>query len=522
MSYVLTKLNETGETDRRRGSGRPRSVKDQDVVDQLNKLFAIQEDQPPGSNLSVRVMSQRIGVAISSVRRVIKEDLKPRAQLNVQMAKRFLDILRVDENASGDEIRWGAKRRIMEVLEAYEVLCGNKRRKNHDKHREEGFQSRVTGGGGGRGSGFTCPKETFAEFFGPNNPFETFNMDRPGQKASEKPSHENVDDLLDSFGFRGSRVGDGDSNSRRSSSKGSSSQGQSKPKSQDPPIEHDLYVTLEELQEGCEKKMMITRKMTGIDGKTKQESKLLIVNIKPGCKSGTRITFEGEGDRGSRGNPTDVVFIIRDEPHPLFKREGSDIRYTAKISIQEGKAVCSTKPSGEELPTFNSLFPDVKSHYVPSEKAVSDEDIAFLHAKLKELNVNCPMKNWYLHLEPEFKGPVAPSIEDFTTLYLRDPAEFFSALCLSPEGILQVQRDTTGQQQNPMWNFLRKNRITASNFGVILSAVRRQSYPPSLYRLCEGYDLSTRDAIIRGQVHEDHAIRENEKKKGIKVTQTEL
>ncbi|CAG0887763.1 unnamed protein product [Darwinula stevensoni] len=240
-------------------------------------------------------------------------------RLNVQMAKRFLDILRVHENASGDEIRWGAKKRIMEVLEAYEVLCGNKRRKNHDKHGEEGFQSRVTGGGGGRGSGFTCPKETFAEIFGPNNPFEIFNMDRPGQKASEKPSHENVDDLLDSFGFRGSRVGDGDSISRRSSSMGN------------PPIEHDLYVTLEELQEGCEKKMMITRKMTGIDGKTKQESKLLIVNIKPGCKSGTRITFEGEGDRGSRGNPTDVALYGTRVDVPTLSGEKMRMDFTDVI-----------------------------------------------------------------------------------------------------------------------------------------------------------------------------------------------
>ncbi|CAG0899164.1 unnamed protein product [Darwinula stevensoni] len=210
----------------------------------------------------------------------------------------------------------------MEVLEAYQVVCDNEKRKKHDKHGEKAFQSRFSDGGGGRGSGYTWAEyqRTSAQSSGFRSPFEAFfSSDKPGEGASNFPSYEDVDNLSDSFGFRGSRFGDYDSASRHSSSTGSANQGQSKQKSQDPPIEHDLYVTLEELYKGCKKSMKITRNITEIDGKTKQESKVLIVNVKPGCESGTS-TFEGEGDRDSRRNPVDVVFIIRDKSHPLFKR----------------------------------------------------------------------------------------------------------------------------------------------------------------------------------------------------------
>ncbi|CAF4917544.1 unnamed protein product, partial [Rotaria socialis] len=33
--------------------------------------------------------------------------------------------------------------------------------------------------------------------------------------------------------------------------------------------------------------------------------------------------------------PADIVFIIKDKPHPTFRRDGSDIIYTAKITLKE-------------------------------------------------------------------------------------------------------------------------------------------------------------------------------------------
>ena len=62
---------------------------------------------------------------------------------------------------------------------------------------------------------------------------------------------------------------------------------------------------------------------------------VLTINVKPGWKSGTKITFQREGDQAPNKIPADIVFIIRDKPHALFKREGSDLKYTAKVSLKE-------------------------------------------------------------------------------------------------------------------------------------------------------------------------------------------
>ena len=81
--------------------------------------------------------------------------------------------------------------------------------------------------------------------------------------------------------------------------------------------------------------MKISRKVFQPDGSSKKEDKVLTINVKPGWKAGTKITFQREGDQTPNKIPADIVFIIRDRPHAYLKRDGSDLRYTAKISLRE-------------------------------------------------------------------------------------------------------------------------------------------------------------------------------------------
>lgn len=107
-------------------------------------------------------------------------------------------------------------------------------------------------------------------------------------------------------------------------------------KRQDPPVVHELNVSLEEVFTGCTKKMKISRKRVNPDGRTvRKEDKILTVNIKRGWKEGTKITFAREGDESPTNIPADVVFVVKDKPHPVFRRDGSDIVYPAKISLRE-------------------------------------------------------------------------------------------------------------------------------------------------------------------------------------------
>lgn len=119
-----------------------------------------------------------------------------------------------------------------------------------------------------------------------------------------------------------------------------------KEQKQDPPVEHDLYVTLEEIYHGCVKKMKISRRVVKPDGSSKKEDKVLQISIKPGWKSGTKVTFQKEGDQAPGKIPADIVFIIRDKPHAMFKREGSDLRYTARLTLKQVSCDCNAKEEG--------------------------------------------------------------------------------------------------------------------------------------------------------------------------------
>jgi len=112
-------------------------------------------------------------------------------------------------------------------------------------------------------------------------------------------------------------------------------------KTQDPPVEHELFVTLEEIASGATKKMKISRKILNPDNRTtRTEDKVLTIDIKPGWKQGTKITFPHEGDQSPTTIPADIIFIIKDKIHPTFRRDGSDLIYTAKITLRD--ALCGT------------------------------------------------------------------------------------------------------------------------------------------------------------------------------------
>jgi molecular chaperone DnaJ len=62
----------------------------------------------------------------------------------------------------------------------------------------------------------------------------------------------------------------------------------------------------------------------------------LEVRIKPGTRDGQRIRIPGKGNAGSQGGPPgDLYVIIRTEPHPIFQREGDDIRITVPVTATE-------------------------------------------------------------------------------------------------------------------------------------------------------------------------------------------
>ena len=86
----------------------------------------------------------------------------------------------------------------------------------------------------------------------------------------------------------------------------------------------DLPITLEDLYTGIIKKMKISRKKH-INNTIITESEILSIDIKPGWKEGTKITFNNKGDVNIGSEPADIVFVIKYKPHSLFTRQDNNL-----------------------------------------------------------------------------------------------------------------------------------------------------------------------------------------------------
>lgn len=206
-----------------------------------------------------------------------------------------------------------------------------------------GLKGHTAGGGGGPNGpnnyNYTFhgdPHAMFTEFFGGRSPFDQF-FARNGDDDMD------TDDPFAAFGMGGmggmpGGMGGFHQHQRSFKSRPGGPHG-GREKKKDSPVVHELKVSLEEVFSGCTKKMKISRKRLNPDGcSMRSEDKILTVDIKRGWKEGTKITFPREGDETPTNIPADVVFVVKDKPHPLFRRDGSDIIYPARVSLRDVSA----------------------------------------------------------------------------------------------------------------------------------------------------------------------------------------
>ena len=59
--------------------------------------------------------------------------------------------------------------------------------------------------------------------------------------------------------------------------------------------------------------------------KTVKERKILEVHIDRGMKDGQKITFTSEGDQEPGIEPGDIIIILDEKEHPVFKRSDLDL-----------------------------------------------------------------------------------------------------------------------------------------------------------------------------------------------------
>ncbi|CAA0823625.1 DNAJ heat shock family protein [Striga hermonthica] len=264
----------------------------------------------------------------------------------------YYKLLQVDKNANDDDLKKAYRKLAMkwhpdknpnnkkeaeamfkQISEAYEVLSDAQKRAVYDQYGEEGLKGQGmpppdAGGPGGAtffqtGDGPNVYRfnprnanDIFAEFFGFSSPFGGMGSGG-GMRGGSRFSGGSMfggDDIFSSFG------------EARTMSPG--------PRKA-PPIEQKLPCSLEELYKGATKRMKISREIYDASGKTLPVQEILTIDIKPGWKKGTKITFPEKGNEQPNIIPSDLVFIIDEKPHSVFTRDGNDLIVTQKISLAE-------------------------------------------------------------------------------------------------------------------------------------------------------------------------------------------
>ncbi|MCC6780687.1 MAG: J domain-containing protein [Hyphomicrobiales bacterium] len=216
-----------------------------------------------------------------------------------------------------------AATRFAELNAAYEIVSDPDKRKAFDRG-EIDAEGKPRFQGFGRGPGF-----------GGDGGFEAFNWGREGfQRAGGRAGggfrgFGGFEDILkEAFGGAANRGGRGGGVGFEPEDAG-----------QD--ISATLTITLSEAATGVRKRVQLP---TG---------KEVEVKIPAGLAEGQTIRLKGQGHRGASGRSGDVLIGVTVAPHPLFTREGTDLRLDLPVTLYEavlgGKVRVPTLDGAVEL-----------------------------------------------------------------------------------------------------------------------------------------------------------------------------
>mmetsp|Transcript_5530 Transcript_5530/g.6680 ORF Transcript_5530/g.6680 Transcript_5530/m.6680 type:complete len:370 (+) Transcript_5530:194-1303(+) len=270
-----------------------------------------------------------------------------------------------------------AEEKFKEVAQAYAVLSDEKQRKVYDKYGEEGLKAGMTGdeqfpggsfnpqGGGGVRYTYTNidPNDIFAQFFGGKG----FGRDSGGSSFMFNMGGRNgFDGSSKGFGYNstpyeGHQPMDFDYESKNDFAQHIPRQSQKRKREKQKPCHKEIGATLEEIFNGATKKVKVTRKIIAPNGGYSYDSKVLEIPISRGMKQGTKFTFHGEGDQSHTKEPQDLVFTLKEKPHPVFKREGDDLVQEVNLTLREaleGSTVPLKTIEGKSLRVFTGSLLD--------------------------------------------------------------------------------------------------------------------------------------------------------------------
>ncbi|KAG2243182.1 hypothetical protein Bca52824_094978 [Brassica carinata] len=291
----------------------------------------------------------------------------------------YYNVLKVKRDANDDDLKKSYRRLAMkyhpdknpttskkeaeakfkQISEAYDVLSDPRRRQIYDQHGEEGLKSSDS----------------------PSSAEETAAKQRSYSSSSRRDDSEfryyprDAEDIFAEF-FKSAEEGV-QANKKASPASKKTPPAAKNRKAAD--IESALACTLEELYRGGKKKMRISRLVPDEFGKPKTVQEILKIDIKPGCKKGTKITFPEKGNQEPGVTPADLTFVVDEKPHPVYTRDSNDLVFEKKVSLVEaltGVTVSLTTLDGRNLtiPVLDIVKPG-KEIVIPNEGMPTKEPL---------------------------------------------------------------------------------------------------------------------------------------------------
>ncbi|XP_059289806.1 uncharacterized protein LOC132043322 [Lycium ferocissimum] len=271
----------------------------------------------------------------------------------------YYNILKVNRNASEEDLRKAYRRLAMiwhpdknlgtnkneaeakfkQISEAYDVLSDPQKRQIYDLYGEEALKTGQVPPpprGGPHNMRNPHPNPTFR--FNPRDADDIY-AELFGSTSSDK-SRKSRDGFFRSTTNGGAEF----------SGVGTSGSGGGLRKVA--PVENALLCSLEDLYKGAKKKMKISRTVLDASGKLRTLEEILTIEIKPGWKKGTKVTFPEKGNQEPGIIPADLVFVIEEKPHHVYVRDGNDLTVNQEISLLEaltGKTLELTTLDGRNL-----------------------------------------------------------------------------------------------------------------------------------------------------------------------------
>jgi len=124
------------------------------------------------------------------------------------------------------------------------------------------------------------------------------------------------------------------------------------------------------------------------------EDKTLEIVIEKGMKNGQTIKFDGESDEKPGVLPGDIIFVIQEQPHNIFKRSGNNLFIDKKINLSESLTGFSFK-----LQTLDGRTVLIKSK---KNRIIKPEDILVAKGEGMPIYKSNEKGNLIINFEVEF------------------------------------------------------------------------------------------------------------------------